>query len=56
MLRKDGRLMNDLFLFQVKAPSESTGPWDLYKIVRRIPAEQAYRSLEKGECPILSQM
>lgn len=55
-LRKDGRLMNDLFLFQVKAPSESTGPWDLYKVVKRIPADQAYRSLEKSECPILSQM
>lgn len=55
-LRKDGRLMNDLFLFQVKTPAESTGPWDLYKVVKRIPADQAYRSLEKSECPILSQM
>ena len=55
-VRKDGRLMNDLFLFQVKAPAESTAPWDLYKVVRRIPAEQAYRSLDKSECPILSQM
>jgi len=55
-LRKDGRLMNDLFLFQVKAPGESTAPWDLYKTVRRIPADQAYRPIEKSECPILSQM
>jgi branched-chain amino acid transport system substrate-binding protein len=55
-LRKDGRLMNDLFLFQVKAPAESTGPWDLLKVVKRIPAAEVYRPLDKSECPLLSEM
>jgi branched-chain amino acid transport system substrate-binding protein len=55
-LRKDGRLMNDLFLFQVKAPAESTGPWDLLKVVKRIPAAEVYRPLEKSACPLLSEM
>jgi branched-chain amino acid transport system substrate-binding protein len=55
-LRKDGRLMNDLMLFQVKSPDESKGPWDLYKPVKRVPASEVYRPLEKSECPILDQM
>jgi branched-chain amino acid transport system substrate-binding protein len=56
MVRKDGRLMNDLLLFQVKSPAESKGPWDLYKVVKRIPAAQTYRSLEQSECPLLAEM
>jgi len=56
MLRKDGRLMNDLILFQVKSPAESKGPWDLYKIVKRIPAAETYPALEQSACPILSEM
>lgn len=55
-LRKDGRLMNDLVLFQVKSPDESKGEWDLYKPVKRIPASEVYRPLEKSECPILGEM
>jgi branched-chain amino acid transport system substrate-binding protein len=55
-LRKDGRLMNDLVLFQVKAPAESKGPWDLYRVVKRIPAAETYPTLEKSDCPLLDQM
>src|SRR6185437_13437863 len=55
-LRKDGRLMNDLLLFQVKTPAESKGPWDLYKVVKRIPAAQIYPPLEKSACPLLKEM
>ncbi len=55
-LRKDGRLMNDLILYQVKTPAESKGPWDLYKMIRRIPAADIYPPLSKSECPLLSQM
>ena len=55
-LRKDGRLMNDLVLYEVKKPAESKGEWDLYKPLKRIPASAVYRPLDKTECPILSQM
>jgi branched-chain amino acid transport system substrate-binding protein len=56
MLRKDGRLMNDLILFQVKSPAESKGPWDLYKMVKRIPAVETYPTLEQSACPLLGEM
>jgi branched-chain amino acid transport system substrate-binding protein len=55
-LRKDGRLMNDLILFEVKSPAESKGEWDLYKPIKRIPAGEAYRPLGKSECPLLNEM
>ena len=38
--QKDGRIVHDFYLFQVKAPEESKGPWDLYKLVRTIPAAE----------------
>ncbi|WP_428248189.1 ABC transporter substrate-binding protein [Ferrovibrio sp.] len=40
-IRKDGRLMRDFYLFQVKRPSESTGAWDYYNVIRKIPAADA---------------
>lgn len=51
-VRKDGRLVYDQYLMQVKAPSESTGPWDLYKVVARVPAAEAFRPLDQSECPL----
>ena len=38
--RKDGRIVHDFYMFEVKSPDESEGPWDLYKLVRTIPAEE----------------
>ncbi|MGU3494622.1 ABC transporter substrate-binding protein [Xanthobacteraceae bacterium A53D] len=38
--RSDGRIVHDFYLFEVKTPKESKGPWDLYKLVRRIPADE----------------
>ena len=52
-VRKDGREMNNMYLFQVKKPSESTGEWDLYKVLATIPAEQAFRPIDKGDCPLV---
>jgi branched-chain amino acid transport system substrate-binding protein len=52
-LRIDGRVMRDMYLFEVKKPSESKGPWDYYKQLQTIPAEQAYRPLDKGDCPLV---
>jgi branched-chain amino acid transport system substrate-binding protein len=53
-LREDGRLMRDMYVFEAKAPGESKGPWDLFKTVRRIPAEQAFRPASESECPLLT--
>lgn len=50
-LRKDGRLIHDMYLVEVKKPSESKGRWDYYKILRTIPAEEAFRPLSESECP-----
>ena len=51
-LRVDGRLMHDLYLVQVKAPAESTRPWDYYKVLSTVPADQAFRSLSDSKCPL----
>ena len=42
------------YLKAVKAPSESKGPWDVYKLIKEIPADQAFRPLDKGECPLVT--
>lgn len=52
-VRKDGREMNNMYLFQVKKPSESKGEWDLYTMLATIPAEQAFRPIDKGDCPLV---
>ena len=52
-LRADGRHIHDMYLFQVKAPSESTGDWDYYKLLATIPAEIAFRPLEDGGCALV---
>ncbi len=52
-IRVDGRKMHDMYLFEVKKPSESKGPWDYYKLIRTIPAEQAFRPLNEGGCKLV---
>ncbi len=54
-IREDGRVMRDMFLAQVKTPSESKGPWDMLKIIDRVPAEVAYRPVAQSECPLLKK-
>jgi branched-chain amino acid transport system substrate-binding protein len=54
-LREDGRLLHDMYFAQVKTPEESTEPWDYYKILGAIPADQAFRSLADGGCPLVKQ-
>src|SRR4051812_29561120 len=53
-LRIDGRVMRDMYLFEVKAPAESKGEWDYYKQLQTIPAEQAFRPLDQGGCPLVT--
>jgi branched-chain amino acid transport system substrate-binding protein len=48
----DGLHRHDMFLAQVKAPGESKGPWDYYKILKKIPAAEAFPSVEAQKCPL----
>src|SRR5436305_2904012 len=53
-IRADGRKMHPMYLYEVKAPSESKGPWDYYKLKKEVPAEQAFRPLNQGECSLVA--
>jgi branched-chain amino acid transport system substrate-binding protein len=55
VIRIDGRKVHPMYLFEVKAPGESKGEWDLYKLLATIPAEQAFRPLSEGGCPLVSK-
>lgn len=52
-IRPDGRKIHPAYLFEVKKPSESKGPYDYYKVRATIPADQAFRPLKDGECPLV---
>jgi branched-chain amino acid transport system substrate-binding protein len=54
-LRADGRMVHDMYLAQVKKPSESKGRWDNLKIVQTIPGDQAFRPLKDSECPLVKK-
>jgi len=51
-IRADGRKIHPMYLFEAKKPSESTGPWDLLKLVGTTPADQAFRPLTEGGCAL----
>jgi branched-chain amino acid transport system substrate-binding protein len=53
-IRADGRKLHPMYLFQVKQPSESKGPWDYFKLVTTIPADRAFRPLKDGNCPMVA--
>lgn len=54
-VRADGRKMHNMYLFEVKKPSESKGPWDYYKQIAVLPAEQAFKPLSESECPLVKK-
>jgi len=54
-IRADGRKIHPAYLFEVKKPEESKGPWDYYKLVATIPAEEAFRPLAESECPLVKK-
>lgn len=51
-LRIDGRVLRDMYLYEVKKPSESKYPWDYFKLLQTIPADEAFRPLDEGGCPL----
>jgi branched-chain amino acid transport system substrate-binding protein len=53
-LREDGRMVHSMYLFEVKKPDESRGTWDYYKLLAEVPADQAFRPLKDGGCPLVS--
>jgi branched-chain amino acid transport system substrate-binding protein len=53
-IRADGRGMHPMYLLQVKAPEATKEPWDYFSVVSTIPADQAFRSLDDGHCPLVS--
>jgi branched-chain amino acid transport system substrate-binding protein len=54
-IRADGRKIHPAYLFEVKQPSESKYPWDYYKLVATIPADEAFTPLEKSVCPLVKK-
>jgi branched-chain amino acid transport system substrate-binding protein len=51
----DGSLVREMYLFEVKEPSESKGEWDLYKLVHAIPGQEAFRRSHGNECPLVNK-
>lgn len=52
-IREDGRMVHDMHLFEVKSPAESKSDWDLYKLLATVPGDEAFRPLDKGNCPLV---
>ncbi len=54
-IRADGRKIHPMYLFEVKKPSESKGKWDYYTTRATIPADQAFRPIDQGDCPLVKK-
>jgi branched-chain amino acid transport system substrate-binding protein len=52
-IRADGRKIHPAYLFEVKSPQESKGPWDYYKLLQTTPAEEAFRPVAEGGCSLV---
>lgn len=52
-LREDGRVIRDMYLFQVKSPAESKYAYDYYKLLDTVPGEKAFRPIEESQCPLV---
>ncbi|CAO3363535.1 ABC transporter substrate-binding protein [Azospirillum palustre] len=54
-LRADNIVLRDMYLFKVKAPSESKQPWDYYTLLKTIPGEEAFAPLSESKCPLVKK-
>jgi branched-chain amino acid transport system substrate-binding protein len=54
-IRDDGRMVHDMYLYEVKKPAESKGAWDYYKPAAEIPADQAFLPLAESKCPLVKK-
>ena len=55
MIEPNGRTIHSAYLFEVKKPSESKGPWDFYKLIGTVPGDQAFTPLDKSTCALLKK-
>ena len=53
--KEDGRFVHDMFLLQVKSQKDSVEPWDYFKVVTRIPGEEAFTKLADSKCPLVKR-
>jgi len=54
-IRADGRMIHDMYLYQVKGVKESTTPWDYYKVVATIPGDQAFTTVAESKCALVKK-
>jgi branched-chain amino acid transport system substrate-binding protein len=54
-IRADGRMIHDMYLFQVKGAKESTTPWDYYKTVAKVPGDQAFTTTAESKCSLVKK-
>ncbi len=54
-IREDGRMVHDMYLFEVKKPSESKGRWDDYKLLATVPGDEAFQPLSESRCPLVKK-
>jgi len=54
-IREDGRMLHDMYLFEVKKPSESKGRWDYYKLLGTVAGNDAFQPLELSRCPLVKK-
>ena len=54
-VRQDGRKLHEALLLEVKKPEESESPWDVAKILAKVPADQAFRPMNEGNCPLVNK-
>jgi len=54
-VRADGRKIHPMYLYEVKSPADSKKPWDYYRLIREIPASEAWRPLSEGDCPLVKK-
>ena len=54
-IRADGRMIHDMYLYEVKSLKESTTPWDYYKLVAKIPGDQAFATVAESKCALIKK-
>ncbi len=54
-IREDGRMVHDMYLFEIKKPSDSKGRWDYYKLLATVPGDQAFQPLSESRCPLVKK-
>ena len=54
-IRADGSMIHDMYLYEVKSPKEATTPWDYYKLVAKVPGEQAFTTPAESKCSLLKK-